>query len=472
MEQNLVIDKVKLSGGNNASQFLADADARQELQVLKHIRFTFVVNTDEDFAHWCEATNEVNGVKMDYSSVLVRKGTHTSPRGSHVELLKAGTRYIEGEEGSVLVFNEPATCCIDGTSVVNPEETTIKGLHVKATDLRDPAYNSGFKKCNNLLECVVENVSNGFDSCDNITNSKAKVAATLKDANGFINCRDIVNCYTESTASSPWSANGYKDCQRIVNSEAHTTNTEGAAVGYRSCKFLTNCYSDSAAPSQTYNFVDCENSVACTDRLHNVYSNVAVVSSPKVSTADFAATKGKIDSFTLGTGTATDITAGTATINGTLTVNGNIINTGTNYETHTEEVYSKNDTIILRDGAPGPLTGTQTAGIKAQNYDPEGHVGVLGFDANGVARVGDEGSEQPIATREESPAANGIAMWDSATQKFKTVNQNTLDVADSANARKTTGKLKIQYTHSSGTAVTEEFNGSEDKVIDLRARWN
>ena len=106
------------------------------------------------------------------------------------------------------------------------------------------------------------------------------------------------------------------------------------------------------------------------------------------------------------------------TINGTLTVNGNIVQNGESYETHAERVYTKNDTIILREGAVGGLGNDEYAGFEAEKYDGE-NTGVLGFGADGVARVGDKGNEQPLLTREESEdLSNGdVLVWNSETNR-------------------------------------------------------
>lgn len=106
------------------------------------------------------------------------------------------------------------------------------------------------------------------------------------------------------------------------------------------------------------------------------------------------------------------------TINGTLTVNGDIVQNGESYETHAEKVYTKNDTIILREGAVGGLGNDEYAGFEAEKYDGE-NTGVLGFGADGVARVGDKGNEQPLLTREESEdLINGdVLVWNSKTNR-------------------------------------------------------
>lgn len=106
------------------------------------------------------------------------------------------------------------------------------------------------------------------------------------------------------------------------------------------------------------------------------------------------------------------------TITGTLTVNGDIVQNGASYESHAEQLYTKNDLIKTRDGAVGGLGDGEYTGIEAEKYDGEND-GRLVFDANGTARVGDVGSEQPLLTREE--AANlvdgQVLVWDGTKLK-------------------------------------------------------
>ena len=106
------------------------------------------------------------------------------------------------------------------------------------------------------------------------------------------------------------------------------------------------------------------------------------------------------------------------TINGTLTINGDVVQNGNSYETHAEQVYTKNDEIITRDGAVGGLSEGEYTGIKALLYDGANN-GRLGFNASGEARVGDIGDEQPLLTRDEvANLRNGqVLTWDNSQLK-------------------------------------------------------
>lgn len=106
-------------------------------------------------------------------------------------------------------------------------------------------------------------------------------------------------------------------------------------------------------------------------------------------------------------------------INGNLTITGNITQNGSNYITHAEEVRTTKDYIYLRDGATGSLANNSYSGFEFVKYDGTNN-GRLVVDNKGIARVGDVGDEQPLATREETPTNGGFAKWDSNSSKFIT----------------------------------------------------
>lgn len=100
-----------------------------------------------------------------------------------------------------------------------------------------------------------------------------------------------------------------------------------------------------------------------------------------------------------------------------ITIEGNIIQNGSAYETHAEKLYTKNDMIYTRDGATAALADNAYTGIQAVKYDGTND-GQLVFGKDGVARVGDIGNTQPLATRAEAGALTDghVLQWDAAGQ--------------------------------------------------------
>lgn len=100
-----------------------------------------------------------------------------------------------------------------------------------------------------------------------------------------------------------------------------------------------------------------------------------------------------------------------------ITIEGNIIQNGSAYETHAEKLYTKNDMIFTRDGATAALADNTYTGIQAVKYDGTND-GQLVFGKDGVARVGDVGNTQPLATRAEAGniVDKHLLQWDAAGQ--------------------------------------------------------
>ena len=107
------------------------------------------------------------------------------------------------------------------------------------------------------------------------------------------------------------------------------------------------------------------------------------------------------------------------TVDGDIVANGDIIQNGSAYETHAEKIYTNDDYIVMRDGAVGPLESGDYSGFQITKYDGNND-GRLVMDRDGVARVGDVGDEQPLATRDESAdlTDNHILKWDATNLKL------------------------------------------------------
>jgi hypothetical protein len=164
-------------------------------------------------------------------------------------------------------------------------------------------------------------------------------------------------------------------------------------------------YENTETPTQTYAVIVGNGD--SNDKRSNAYTldwkgNGTYTGNLKINGTQEVAVKGVNNNFTAA-----------QTINGTLTVNGDIVQNGQVYETHAEKLFTKNDEIITRDGATGGLSIGEYTGIIAKKYDGAND-GRLGFNANGEARVGDIGDEQPLLTRDEtSNLVDGqVLIWD------------------------------------------------------------
>jgi len=114
---------------------------------------------------------------------------------------------------------------------------------------------------------------------------------------------------------------------------------------------------------------------------------------------------------------------------GVLHIDGDIVQSGTTYETHIEQLYTKKDHIILREDSITPLGEPTTisglTGLIAENIDGVDK-GLLVFDSGGTARTGIwDGTEpidlndiQPLATRIENPTDGYYAYWDSINRRL------------------------------------------------------
>lgn len=133
-------------------------------------------------------------------------------------------------------------------------------------------------------------------------------------------------------------------------------------------------------------------------------------------------------------------------VNGTLEVDGDIIQNGSAYDTHAEQVFTKNDLIVTREDAIGGIAAGQLSGIRVKKYDGVSDLN-LGVDAAGIMRVGDVGSEQPLATREEAAnmTSGALVKWDGVNNRM---------IAPASNIGSDTKPIKI--VNGEAVAVTND----------------
>lgn len=105
---------------------------------------------------------------------------------------------------------------------------------------------------------------------------------------------------------------------------------------------------------------------------------------------------------------------------GQVLINGDIIQNGQAYKIDAEEVTTKEEIITLRSGSVLGLPTGETAGLKIQKYDGTND-GYIVIDSNGVLRIGDSGSLQPVMTREETPTSYSPIYFNPSTLRGETL---------------------------------------------------
>ena len=136
---------------------------------------------------------------------------------------------------------------------------------------------------------------------------------------------------------------------------------------------------------------------------------------------------------------------GVKTFIGKIVADCDIIQLGGNYETHAEQVYSKNDYIIMRDEAVNALAPGTYSGLQIKKYNGSDDLRIAA-DQYGVARLGDIGDEKPLMVRDETAdmTSGNILTWDGVNQKAITSAKGVGDlVAGSGNIGSDSKPVKI-----------------------------
>ena len=152
---------------------------------------------------------------------------------------------------------------------------------------------------------------------------------------------------------------------------------------------------------------------------------------------------------------------GNAYITGDLTVQGTITTT------HSEEVVTPSENIILRDSATTPIASGCYSGFTVTNYDGENHNLEVGADKDGTLHVGVVGGTmEPVATRAtEAYMEDGyVTHWDSTGTDLVTKGAtNTHDLTVNGNAS-TTGNLSVAGNATVTGTLTADLTGTADNA--------
>lgn len=145
--------------------------------------------------------------------------------------------------------------------------------------------------------------------------------------------------------------------------------------------------------------------------------STGVFTSVTTDTADING--GTLDGVTIGASVPAAGTFTTLNTSGSATVGGDLIVNGTTITVEATTVEVADNTMLLNKNEVGAGVTAGTAGIEIERGSETNYQFVF-RESDDSFVVGETGSLQSVATREESPTDNGLAFWDSATSKFET----------------------------------------------------
>ena len=158
-------------------------------------------------------------------------------------------------------------------------------------------------------------------------------------------------------------------------------------------------------------------------------------------------------------------------VTGDLNVDGNIVQSGAAVEVHVEEIYTKNDYIMMREDAVTAIPPGQFSGLQIEKYDGVNNCRLV-VDDQGVARVGDVNDEQPLATRDEvaDMTSGALVEWDGVNEKLVTSSAN---VGSDSQPVKIVGGVPVAVSASllSETSKTTGATGGVKLSNGLIMNW-
>lgn len=116
------------------------------------------------------------------------------------------------------------------------------------------------------------------------------------------------------------------------------------------------------------------------------------------------------------------------TVTGNATINGNLYVRGTEFIANTETVEIEDNLALINAGEVGNGITAGFAGWEIDRGQSDNFF--FGFaETPGYFQVGKAGNLQTVATREDAPVANGLAIWNNTLNRFDTQTIGQLDLA-------------------------------------------
>lgn len=121
-----------------------------------------------------------------------------------------------------------------------------------------------------------------------------------------------------------------------------------------------------------------------------------------------------------GSGDLTIVSSGgNTTLSDNVTISGNLTVSGTTTTIDTTTLQATDNIIVCNHGESGAGVTAGTAGLEVDRGSSTNYQFIF-QESDDSFRIGEVGSTQAVATREDSPNANSIPYWDSGNNRFST----------------------------------------------------
>ena len=132
--------------------------------------------------------------------------------------------------------------------------------------------------------------------------------------------------------------------------------------------------------------------------------------------------------------TGNESIGGNKTFSDNIVVNGNLNVNGTQFIVNTQTISAADNIIVLNAGDVGPGVTRGYAGISVYRGPIEPAYEFVYEEARQAFTVGTTGSTQVVATRQDSPIADGLAQFNASTFRFDTIPNTTYSLAATVSA--------------------------------------
>ena len=140
-------------------------------------------------------------------------------------------------------------------------------------------------------------------------------------------------------------------------------------------------------------------------------------------------------------------------VTGDTTINGNLYVNGTEFIVNVQSVSAADNLIVINAGEVGAGVTAGEAGIEVDRGSLTNYF-FLFDESDDSFKIGETGDLQKVATREDSPLPDGIAVWNAAESRFDTVAPSSL-----------ASDLSGSFVLKSGDVMTGSLEVQDDITI-------